>query len=88
MISDIYRWSPRQFKQAESAGLFDGSKVELLAGIVFNWIVDLNRRVIEVHRLPAGKSYLKVEVYGEDDRVPVSLGGQSLGSVLVRDILP
>jgi len=24
--SDIFRWSPRQFKKAEAAGLFEGSK--------------------------------------------------------------
>ena len=184
MISDIFRWSPRQFKQAEAAGLFDGSKVELLGGVIFKmttkpphliavhklagelrslapeptwvvtkednvelgswlplpdvtivhgpienyatrlpasgdilqivevsdttyakdrgrkyrryalhripiyWIVDLNRRLVEVFRSPAGKAYRLVDVYREDDFVPVVLGGHSLGSILVRDILP
>ena len=184
MISDIFRWSPRQFKKAEAAGLFEGSKVELLGGIVFKmttkpphmvavhrlanalaslapepawvvtkednvelgswlplpdativrgpienyrtrlpaagdilqivevsdttyakdrgrkyrryaahplpvyWIVDLNRRRVEVFGSPAGKSYRTVDVYGEADLVPVVLDGQYLGSVAVADILP
>ena len=50
MISDIFRWSPRQFKQAEAAGLFDGSKVELLGGIVFK-MTTRPPHMIAVHRL-------------------------------------
>ena len=51
-------------------------------------IVDLNRRLVEDYRSPAGIAYRSVDVYREDDFVPVVLGGQSLGSVLVVDILP
>ena len=51
------------------------------------WIVDLNRRRVEVFRSPAGKSYGTVDVYQEGDLVPVVLDGQHLGSVAVADIL-
>jgi Uma2 family endonuclease len=184
MISDIFRWTPGRFQTAAAAGCFDGSKVELLGGIVYRmttnpphmiavhrlvdslgriapeprwvvtkednvqlgrwlplpdssilrgpiesygirlpraadihliaevsdttyakdrgrkyrrnaaaripiyWIVDLNRRRIEVHASPSGRRYLSEKLYLPGDDVPVVLGGTCLGSVAVAEILP
>jgi Uma2 family endonuclease len=56
------------------------------------WILDLNRRLVEVRRLPSGKGkhagYAQYDVYQESDRVPVVLDGQDLGSIAVSAILP
>jgi len=184
MISEIFRWTPRQFKKAAAAGWFEGSKAELLGGIVFKkttkpphmiavhrlvealeglasepiwvvtkedrvelgswlplpdsailrgpletyskrlprskdillivevsdttyakdrgrkyrryaasripfyWIVDLNRRVVEIHSSPAGRSYHTVDFFEAKDDAPVVLGGRCIGHIPVRDILP
>lgn len=184
MISEIFRWTPRQFKKAAAAGWFDGAKAELLGGIVFKmtakpphmiavhrlvdglkrlapepewvvtkedsielgrwlplpdstilrgplesyserlpakhdirlivevsdttyakdrglkyrryaasripvyWIVDLNRRRVEVHSSPSGRSYRTVEFFEAADHLPVALDGVCVGHILVGDILP
>ncbi len=43
------------------------------AGIGEVWIVDLRRRVVDVHRTPAGDGYATVETHGPDDTVTLSL---------------
>jgi Uma2 family endonuclease len=184
MISEIFRWTPRQFKKAEAAGWFEGSKAELLDGIVFKmttnpphmiavhrlvsalkgfapepvwvvtkedtvklgrwfplpdsailrgpleaysarlpakddialivevsgttyakdrgrkyrryaasripyyWIVDLNRRRVEIHSSPTGRSYRTVDFFEANDDAPVILNGRCVGQIRVRDILP
>jgi Uma2 family endonuclease len=184
MISEIFRWTPRQFQKARAAGWFDGFKAELLDGIVYKmttnpphmiavhrlvaalrriaseptwvvtkedtvklgrwlplpdsailrgpletygnrlaakgdiplivevsdtthakdrgrkyrryaasripvyWIVDLNRRRVEVHSFPTGRSYRTVEFFEANDDVPVILDGRCVGHIAVRDILP
>jgi Uma2 family endonuclease len=184
MISEIFRWTPRQFTKAAAAGWFEGSKAELLGGVVYKmttnpphmvvlhrlvstleslaaepawvvtkedtvalgswlplpdstvvrgplelysqrlptaedillivevsdttyakdrgrkyrryaaskipyfWIVDLNRRRIEVHSSPDGQAYRNVEFFEENDDVPVILSGHCVGHIAVRDILP
>jgi Uma2 family endonuclease len=56
------------------------------------WIVDLNRRVVEVRTRPFGKGkqagYARCDAYREGDRVPVDLDGQEVGQVAVSDLLP
>jgi hypothetical protein len=56
------------------------------------WIVDLNRRIVEVYTGPFGKGkqagYARRDVFREDDRVPVVLDGQEVGQVAVADLLP
>jgi len=43
------------------------------AGIGEVWIVDLRRRVVDVHRLPAGDGYGTVDPHGPDDSVALAL---------------
>jgi Uma2 family endonuclease len=56
------------------------------------WIVDLNRRLVEVWTRPYGKGkqagYAHCDVYREGDHVPVELDGQEVGRVAVSDLLP
>ncbi len=54
------------------------------AGIAEVWIVDLQRRVVEAHRLPAGDLYAEVTSYGPGDTIALSLAPEisvSLGQV-------
>ncbi len=43
------------------------------AGIAEVWIVDLHRRVVDVHRAPAGDAYTTVETYGPDGAIALAL---------------
>ncbi len=43
------------------------------AGIGEVWIVDLRRRVVDVHRTPAGNEYTTVETHGPDATVTLAL---------------
>ena len=56
------------------------------------WIVDLKRRVVEVHSQPYGKGklagYTRCDTYQEGDQVPVVLDGQEVGRVPVSELLP
>lgn len=56
------------------------------------WIVDLNRRIVEVYTDPFGKGkqagYAQRVIYREGDRIPVELDGQEVGRVVVADLLP
>ena len=56
------------------------------------WIVNLNRRIIEVRTGPFGKGkqagYAVCHIYREGDQVPVELDGQEGGRVAVSDLLP
>lgn len=56
------------------------------------WIVDLNRRLVEVRTRPFGKGknagYARCDIYQQDDSVPVELDGQEVGRVAVADLLP
>ena len=48
------------------------------------WIVDLNRRIVEVRTGPFGKGkqagYALCHIYREGDEIPVELDGQEVGS--------
>jgi Uma2 family endonuclease len=56
------------------------------------WIVDLNRRLVEVRTRPFGRGrqagYGRCDIYNEGDRIPVELDGQEVGQVAVSDLLP
>jgi Uma2 family endonuclease len=56
------------------------------------WIVDLNRRVVEVRAQPSGKgklaAYGRCDVYQEQDHVPVVRDGHEVGRIPVADLLP
>jgi Uma2 family endonuclease len=56
------------------------------------WIVDLNRRIVEVRTGPYGEGkqagYAHCDVYREGDQIPVELDGQEVGRVAVSDLLP
>ena len=56
------------------------------------WIVDLNRRIVEVRTRPFGKGkqagYARCDLYREGDQIPVDLDGQEVGRVAVSDLLP
>jgi Uma2 family endonuclease len=56
------------------------------------WIVDLNRRLVEVRTLPSGKgkqaAYARCEVYPESDQVPVVLDAVDIGRIAVAALLP
>jgi Uma2 family endonuclease len=56
------------------------------------WIVDLNRRRLEVHTEPTGEGeaavYSRTEFYGPDDEVPLTLDGREVARFPVREVLP
>jgi Uma2 family endonuclease len=62
------------------------------ARIPVYWIVDLNRRRLEVHSEPTGEgadaSYARTQFYGPDDEVPLILDGREIARFRVREILP
>jgi Uma2 family endonuclease len=55
------------------------------------WIVDLNRRQLEVHTEPTGEGeaavYARAQIFGPDE-VALVLDGREVGRFLVREILP
>jgi hypothetical protein len=61
-------------------------------GISVYWIVDLNRRMVEVRSQPFGKGkqagYARCDVYQEHDLISVVLDGNVAGQVTVSDLLP
>jgi Uma2 family endonuclease len=56
------------------------------------WIVDLNRRIVEVRVRPFGKGkqagYAHCDLYREGDAIAVELDGQEVGRIAVSDLLP
>jgi Uma2 family endonuclease len=56
------------------------------------WIVDLNRRLVEVRSQPFGNGkqagYARCDIHQEADQVPVVLDGQEVGRVAVSHLLP
>ncbi len=56
------------------------------------WILDLNRRRLEVHTEPEGEglaaTYARTQFYGPDDEVSLVLDGREIARFLVKEILP
>ncbi len=56
------------------------------------WIVDVNRRRLEIHTEPTGEGetagYARTQVFGPDDQVPLTLDGREFGRLVVGEILP
>jgi Uma2 family endonuclease len=56
------------------------------------WIIDLNRRLVEIHIQPFGKGkqagYARCDTYFAYDHVPVVLAGSEVGRIAVADLLP
>jgi Uma2 family endonuclease len=56
------------------------------------WILDLNRRQLEVHTEPTGEGeaavYTRTQIFGADDEVSLILDGREVGRFPVREILP
>ncbi len=56
------------------------------------WIVDLNRRRLEIHTEPTGDGdsarYARSQTLGPDDEVPLVLDGREVARFVVKDILP
>jgi Uma2 family endonuclease len=71
-----------------------GPKLRRYAGfrIPVYWIVDLNRRIVEVRVQPFGKgtqaSYARCDIYQEQDHVPVVLAGIEVGRIAAARLLP
>jgi Uma2 family endonuclease len=72
---------------------YSGPKLRRYASfrIPIYWIVDLNRRLVEVRDQPFGTrkqaGYARCEAYFERDRVPVVLAGAEVGKIAVSDLL-
>lgn len=80
---------------ADSSYAFDrGVKLRVYAraGLPVYWIVDLNRRVIEVFTEPAGAgaeaSYRRLSVHGPAEDVPLILDGREVARLSPQDVLP
>ena len=52
------------------------------------WIVNLDRRVVEVFSLPMSRAYRSRLIFKEGHSVPVVIDGAQIGHVAVKDILP
>jgi Uma2 family endonuclease len=62
------------------------------AAIPTYWLINLPERRIEVYSGPTGPSrspdYGTLTIFGEDQYLPLVLGGIEVGQILVRDLLP
>lgn len=62
------------------------------AGVPIYWLLDLNRRRLEVHTGPIGDGrtgrYETTQLLGPDDEATIVLDGREVARFFVRDILP
>jgi Uma2 family endonuclease len=58
------------------------------AQIPVYWIVNLDRRIVEVYSQPVKASYRDRRIFKEGQTVPVVIDGQTVGHVAVDDLLP
>jgi hypothetical protein len=62
------------------------------AGIVCYWIINIPERQVEVYTLPTGPAptpgFQQCQIYRPGDAVPLTIGGQLLGTITVNDLLP
>jgi Uma2 family endonuclease len=70
----------------------DKGRIYARAGIGCYWIINLPDKQVEVYTSPSGPAatpaYSQRQDYRMGDAVPVVLGGQTIASLLVRDLLP
>jgi hypothetical protein len=68
------------------------SKLYASAGIPVFWLLDLDRRWLEVFSNPTGQDdqarYERTEVFKENDEAPFVLDGQEIARFRVGEILP
>lgn len=61
-------------------------------GVAIYWIINLIERQIEVYSNPTGSDprpeYRLRKDYGSDEAVPLVIGGQLIGEIPVRELLP
>jgi hypothetical protein len=61
-------------------------------GVSSYWIVNLERRRIEIYGDPVGRgreaAYRSARVYGEADEALIEVAGAEVGRVAVREVLP
>jgi hypothetical protein len=58
------------------------------ARITAYWILNLPERQLEAYTDPAEATFRQRVIYRESDAVPVVIGGQEVGRIPVRDLLP
>jgi len=62
------------------------------AGVPAYWIVDLNRRRVEVHEGPQGRGkragYQREAFFGPGASMPLALDGREAGVIAIDDLLP
>ncbi len=63
-------------------------RIYATAGIPVYWLINLVNRRIEVYSEAKSGDYQQCGVYGLDDAVPVTLDGRTVGTILVRSLLP
>jgi Uma2 family endonuclease len=70
----------------------DKARIYARANIVCYWIVNLDDRRVEVHTHPSGPgdapAYGSVQNYSPGDAVPLALGGNTVATIPVTDLLP
>jgi Uma2 family endonuclease len=62
------------------------------AGVTAYWVIDLTNRRVEAYDDPTGPvegpDYRRVQAFGPDAELPVSVGGVEVGRIPVRELLP
>ncbi len=62
------------------------------AGVSVYWIVDVTAGRVEICTRPSGPAeqpeYASIEPFGQDELLPVLIGGEEVGGIAVRDTLP
>jgi Uma2 family endonuclease len=58
------------------------------SGVPVYWIIDLNRKRLEVHTEPRDSGYSRIALLDPADEVPLTLDGREVARFVVRDILP
>jgi Uma2 family endonuclease len=63
-------------------------RIYAAAGIPIYWVMDLNKRRLEVYAEPRNGAYVQCTVYEPHQQVEVVLDGASVGSILLSGLLP
>jgi Uma2 family endonuclease len=70
----------------------DKGRLYARAGVGCYWIVNLVNRQVEAYTAPSGPgpspAYARQQTYGIQDSVPLSLDGQLVANIPVRELLP